>query len=394
MQVKMLNRNTIAIYIATLFSYQMFMATSLLASMQAWFPNISSNLIVMLFTAPTLAHAAVALILSAVIGRLNKKMLIVIGLGSIVLGGLLVVLIGGASFATALAGVIFCGIGCSLTVTAANTMLVEMNPSTASTTIAVNNAVACLGSMILTTLAGILAQDGNWTRAYYLCFPSAVTLVLFLILYKGSGKASHVSQATYVGSPEYQPKHIVSAGLFASVVIIFLLANFGTSAWNANYSTYIITEKAIGTTIETGLINTLASLGGVIGGFFIAGILIKVLKRWTVPVSMLFIAAPIVAVALGCESITVIYICAFTFMVFYQPVFGELSAAAGKLFPGGGISFVTAMVGLGSFVGPYVVNFVSGLGGGSLTLKFWTGVIFLVIGAIIAVPAMRKVERT
>lgn len=392
--MKMLSRNTIAIYIATLFSYQMFMATSLLASMQAWFPDVSPNLVVMLFTAPTLAHAAVALVLSAVIGRLNKKILVVTGLGSIVFGGVLVVIIGGASFAAALVGVIFCGIGCSLTVTATNTMLVEMNPTTASTTIAVNNAVACLGSMILTTLAGILAKDGDWTRAYYLCFPSAVTLVLFLVLYKGSGKSYTSTQAADDNSAAPRSKQIVSVGLFTSVVIIFLLANFGTAAWNANYSTYIITEKAIGTTVETGLINTLASLGGVIGGFLIAGILIKVLKNWTVPVSMLFIASPIAAVALGCESIIVIYICAFAFMVFYQPVFGELSAAAGKLFPGGGISFVTAMVGLGSFVGPYVINFVSGLGGGSLTLKFCAGVIFLVIGAIIAIPAMWKVEKS
>lgn len=97
--MKSLNRNTLAIYVATLFSYQMYIASSLLASVQAWFPTVNSNLIVLFFSAPLLANAFMALALSPAIGRINKKLLVVIGLATIIAGGTLVVLLGGNSFA-------------------------------------------------------------------------------------------------------------------------------------------------------------------------------------------------------------------------------------------------------------------------------------------------------
>ena len=81
------------------------------------------------------------------------------------------------------------------------------------------------------------------------------------------------------------------------------------------------------------------------------------------------------------------------FMMFYQPVYGEMSAAAGKLFPGGGgISCITAMGGLGNFIGPYLVNFIGTFGDGTTRIKFWAGVVFVILAALIAIPTMKKVQ--
>lgn len=390
--MKSLNRNTLAIYVATLFSYQMYIASSLLASVQAWFPTVDSNLIVLFFSAPLLANAFMALALSPAIGRINKKLLVVIGLATIIAGGTLVVLLGGNSFAISLIGVIMCGLGNAATIAATNTLLVEMNPATASTTVATNNAVGCLGSMILTAVAGVLASDGTWTRAYMLCFPCIITLALFLILYRGS-KVTVAAVESAVDTQPTTPNKTRNVGLFSTVVFVFLLANFAAAAWNSNYSIYIMMEKGIGNTVQTGMMNTLSSLGGVLGGFLIAGIVIRKLKRWTVPVSVVLVATPCLAAAFGCTSIPVLYVCAFMFMMFYQPVYGEMSASAGKLFPGGGgISCITAMGGLGNFIGPYLVNFIGTFGDGTTRIKFWAGVVFVILAALIAIPTMKKVQ--
>lgn len=392
--MKTLNRNTLAVYLASLFSYQMFIAAAILASIASWFPNVSPNLIVLFFSVPTLVSSFLSLGMSGIMGRLNKKLLVEAGLLFIVAGGLVIILFGGTTFYIGLAGVILCGIGYALTSNATNTMLVEMDPTNASTAISVNNAVGCLGSMIMTVLAGILAKDGVWTRAYMVCLPAAVTLVLFAVLYRNDSAVKADVDTAAANSEAVKTASKASAkytAVFALVVLIFLLANFGTATWNTNYSGYVLTEKQIGTTVETGLMGTLSSIGGMIGGFVVAGFLIPRLKSKTVSVCLLLVSAPLVAAALGTTSLPVFYVCMVMFMMFYTPVFGTLSAAAGKFMPGGtGISVINAMVGLGSFFGPYVTNFISSVAGANPATKYWTGVAYFVVAALIALPVMKK----
>ena len=46
------NKNVLAIYITSLFSYQLQMAVVLLGSMYAWYPNLSENVVVLMYSAP------------------------------------------------------------------------------------------------------------------------------------------------------------------------------------------------------------------------------------------------------------------------------------------------------------------------------------------------------
>lgn len=381
-------RNTIAIFLASLFSYQIYMAAGLMASMQLWFSHLSGDTVIAMFTMPTLAQALSALIISPIIGRYSRRLFVILGLLSISLGGVLIVMGGGASFAIALCGAILCGIGYSLTLAATNTMLVEMYPESASTKVAANCAVGCLGSMFLTTMSGILARDGVWMRAYILCFPAAIGLILFLLLYRETDR--HAVKADE--SAEKTRGFAGSKLLFACVILVLTLMSFNVASWNTNYSIYVMNEKAIGGTVQTGLMNTLASLGGVIGGFFAAGLLIPRLKWLMVPVSLLFVALPGVAAALGCESISVFYICSLLFMMFYQPAYAVLSEKAGKLLPGAGVSFITAAAGLGSFVSPYLVNLLARGAGGRIETKFAITAAFAIIAALVALPSMKKLE--
>ena len=255
--------------------------------------------------------------------------------------------------------------------------------------------LAVLGGMIITSLAGFLAAGGNWTRSYLLCLPTAISLVLFAVMYKEEKKApAQAAQATQAAAAAAAAAPAnKNLGLFLPTILIFFLSNMGTAAWNSNSAVYVMVEKQIGTTVETGLLSTLASLGGVIGGFVLAGIIIPKLKSLTVPVCLLIVTAPCLCAALGVDSMIVLYIAVTIFMMFYQPVYGSVSAAAGKLLPGGmGVTCVNAVMGLGGFFAPYILNFIGTFGDGTTTIKFWAGVISLVLAAVIAVPTMKKAD--
>ena len=389
------NKNVLAIYITSLFSYQLQMAVVLLGSMYAWYPNLSENVVVLMYSAPSFLAAAVSLAISPLMKKVNKKMLLVLGMCSILASGCLIVFTGGHSFPLALTGAILTGIGYALIVSTTNTLLVENTPpSESGKAIGINMAVGCLGAMFLTTVSGILAADGNWVRAYCLCFPTAISLVLFLLLYRQERNApvrsepvSHEAEA----AQSAQTARSSSTGLFCGVLLLFLLMMLTATAWNANFSSYVL-ENRIGTAANSGMIATMSALGGVIGGFFFTGFAIKYLKKLVVPICLLVVAAPCLAGAVGVRSMILIYLCSFLFMLFFQPAYSVFAATAGTLKPGPGVSIVNSVQGFGQFLGPYVVTFVGGILGASLSGRFWSGVLFAVVAAVLAVPIMRRAQ--
>ena len=159
--MKNINKNIIALYIASLFSYQFMMAPGLLGSMYAGFPELSQNVVVLLFSAPAFISAAVSLIISPLMNRLNKKLMLISGMCTIILAGGLIVFTGGQSFPISLAGSIFTGIGYALILSTTNTLLVENSaPGEGSKAVGINMAVGCLGAMVLTSVSGVLAANG------------------------------------------------------------------------------------------------------------------------------------------------------------------------------------------------------------------------------------------
>ena len=386
--MKSLNSSTLAIYIASFFSYHMYIPAALLASFYAWYPDVNPNLVILVYSAPMLVSAFLALALGAVMPKLNKKLALLVGLASIVVAGGMIVFTHGASFPLALAATILCGVGYAVVLNVTNTLLVEIDPASSSKTIAINAAVGCIGSMILTYGAGILAKDGDWTRAYYLCFPVAISFLLVLVLFRAP-KTQSVAGET--AAQQAAPMGKANYGLFVPVVLIFLLGMLGNTAWNANFSSYVIDVAQIGTTVETGMLSTLSSFGGVVGGLVFAGLAFKYLKNMTVSVCLLLTTLPRLAALLGLNNMMVLSICSFLFMMFFQPVYGAITASAGKLVPGGmGVSAIGAAMGLGGFVAPYILNAMASFMGGTILNQFVVGCVFTVIGAIIAIPVMRK----
>ena len=396
MKARGLNRNVLAIYIASFFSYQMYIPSLLLASLYAWYPNVDPNAVILMYSAPMLVSALLAFVVGAIMSKVNKKMMLLVGMGSIVLAGCLIVFTGGNSFPIALAGAILTGVGYSIIINVTNALLVVVSPpGTASKAVAINAAVGCVGSMIITYVAGILASGGNWTHAYYLCFPVVILMIAVAVLYQNKETEVQTDQSSAAATTasggngtEYR-----NIGLFSMIILIFILANFGNTAWNANSASYIVDVAKMGTTVETGTLSSLNSFGGVIGGFVFAGIAIKYMKKLVVPVCLLFTMLPRLAAVFGINNMIVFYICGFLFMMCFQPVYGVMVSSAGKQLPGGlGTSIVSGVMGFAGFVAPYVINFIAGFMGGSILSRLWVGITCTLIAVIISVPVMRKAQ--
>ena len=342
-----LNRNTLAIYIASFLSYQIFITAIILASLYAAFPDVSPNLVILMYSAPSLVSALLSLVMGTFIAKANKKLMLLTGMALIVIGGAAIVFTNGGSFALCLVSAILIGAGYAVITTTANVLLIENNaPEDAPKAIATNAAIGCLGNIILMFLAGVLAQS-NWTHAYYLCFPVIISLVIVAVLYKNPEKnaaaAAGADAAAWAEAAQAQPaqKYI---GLFSLVIVAF-----------------------------------------------VAGPFIKALKNMAAPVAMLLVALPCIMGGLGVNSIVVLYIAAFAFMVFYQVVYSVMISTAGKLFPGGaGVSICQGVLGIGAFFAPYILSFCAAPFGGTMTAKFWAGVIFILIAIVISIPVLKQ----
>ena len=342
-----------------------------------------------------LVSALLSIAVGAIMPKLNKKIALLFGLATIIATGCLIVFTHGSSFWVSLIAMILSSVGFAVILNVTNTLLVEIDPASSAKRIAINAGVGCVGSMILSYGAGVLAKDGDWTRAYWLCFPVIISFILVFILFKNPEKQLCDQSAAEDGSAKNveAPVSKMNLGLFVLLIVIFLFAMLGNTAWNANFSSYVIDITKSGTTVETGMMNTLASLGGILGGLVFAGIVYKYLKNAAVAVCILMTAIPRVAVLLGMDSIPVLYITSFLFMLFFQPASAAITAGAGKLVPGGfGVSAIGAVMGLGSFLGPYILGALASFMSGSVMDQLVIGCVFTVAGAAIAIPVMQKIN--
>lgn len=382
-----MNRNSLALLIASTFIAQVYLGGIILPGVYETFPELNTNIAMLIYTLPLLICAAAGLILGTVIEKANKKLLIVVGLLAITFGGIVILMFGKASFAMALFGACLCGVGYSLVQNSASVLLSLANPEKTSVLVMMSGAFINIGSMICSTVGGMLAVN-DWTRMYLTCLPAAITLVIFLALYRSKEEKSAVKAENAEGAPTFKRDPV----LFGLIVLVFVLLMVCVAAYFSNYSAYVITDKAIGTTSETGMINTIGSLGGMIAGLFCVGPVMSVLKKWTVPIAIIGIMLPNLAMAFGTESWILIAAlnCISNFSL--QVAIGAIVGAGNKVFGPAGITVIFALQSLMNFAGPYIVS-----AGASLIdvpqSVFIVGVAFALIASVISIPVMSKAEK-
>lgn len=374
---------TYAIYIASFLSYYYFFPQILLGSIYAWFSDISQSVVVLMMTLPTLSMGMLSLVMSTFLGKANKKLMLLIGLVLIIAGGGIILANQGASFGISLVAAVLPAFGYTIIINTASVALVELNPDDGPGVIGVNNAVGCVGMMILSKVGGMMAADGNWVRPYWLTLLVVLPVIAVIFLYP-SELAAPAKTAQAGGAQK--PKAAISGEnvkRFLMIAIPFFLYTLGITAWNNNLSDYIINVRQIGTAAQAGNASSLSSFAGLLGGFFMVRLISKTLKTKTVPICLLLIGASFLTMALNTDQIMLLYLTSFLFMVFFQPVTSMNFASVGKaMAAGAAVPLLRTIQSFTNFLGPYIMTALAAPFGGSIPVKAMIGIIMIVIAAL------------
>lgn len=389
------SRRNIGILIASFVSAPTSICTALLASIYGWFSDVSPNLLLLCYTLPTLLGGILPMVITPVLGKLQKRYVVFGGLVAIFVGGIIILIAGLSGFGIALLGLSLVGLGQTVVQAGTNLILSEDDPENANKACSFNFAIYNVGQIICGAVAGVLAAGGEWNRAYLVCIPAIIGAVIFMTLVKGKsiGTASApgdeiAENAASVGAPAAAG----STGNFVVLCIIVLLVMISNAGWYTNYSTYIIDEAKIGTTVQTGLVLSVGNVGGFIGGMLLSPIFSKLFKRWSIPIFAVLICAPNIAAFLGAKSMIVFYITMFMLLGCFIPLNGEIMAAAYKFKPTL-VSFITGWFAVAGFIAPYVLNFCADAMGGALKVKFGVALLCEAVAIVLCIFLVKQLNK-
>ena len=386
-------KTILAVYIASFFSLLNYLPSTLLGNLYNWFSEIDQSIVVLLFTAPSLISTVCSMVLGGFLHRANKKIMLLAGLSANLLGGAIILITAGQSFPLALVGMGLSGLAFALLMTTGNAVLSEVcAPDKVAASMGINLAIGTAGSMVFSPLAGFLAADGNWVRAYWLFLAIIPAILLVFALYSCEAKnAQNEYDATGKGLAQIPKEATIK---YAKLIIPEFLYLVGIQVWALNTSDYVINQAGIGSSAEAGIMSTLSSVGGLLGGALLVPIIRKLFGGNAVPVGMLVYAACISTLALGTHSILLLYICSLLSMLFHQPTYSIAMSVAGKVLPGGlGIGIFTGALGAAGFLATYILNGIASLFGGAYNTRFWVGVVLICVAALLLWPQMRRYEK-
>lgn len=251
------------------------------------------------------------------------------------------------------------------------------------------------GGVVFATLGGILAaRNGGteWNKAYILFLAIPVSLVLEFICLPSSKKSEGGEKgAAAEGAPaEAAPVGKMPVKVYA-IAIHYLFFFLFLYAFGLNCSEYIITTKAIGTSVESGLATSMNTVGGIIAGATF-GLVSSKLKKAHMPI---MVGLTVVGLAIICfvnAGIVPVYVAAILMgyaMAAANPyVMMELSRIApGPLYPKA-MSIYSGCMNAGMMVAVYALSFLSKtfMGGDTVMGKLKVALIGCAVCTLVAIP--------
>lgn len=236
--------------------------TSAFSAIIKSFPTESIAKIQMIGTIPSLGTLVATLVVGFLAAHVPKKILALIGLFLVGLGGLLPLVLHG-SVNELLGCALLLGIGLGFT-TPVTPMLIAMyfDGDERAAVMGENTAINSLGSIVMMLFGGFLGAT-NWVSTYFAFFATVIVfgLVFFFL------PMDHVSYSE-TGAPTVSTLQLFK-GLNKYVWIaamIGLLMSLIYTIYPSNLS-IIVDSKQLGGTSTTGIINAVGTVGGFVAGF-------------------------------------------------------------------------------------------------------------------------------
>lgn len=374
----------IAVFISSFFVAFFAMPQSLLAFMFESFPNVEPATVTLIVTLPTAVSVVVSLVMGVVFGRVGKKTLLLIGLGLYLAETCMICFTNGRSITLMLVAAALGGIAYGMILTTTNAQVASLAAAgKGATMISINTAIGASGTMSFAFLAGILAKDGNWVRAYNMGF-SVLAAIIIVFLIAPAMNPSNVEEGEKTAKKTQLTGSQVKWIVF--ILIFYNLYHMGMCVMSLNYSSYIVSEFALGDAIMAGTAGTALSLGGLLGGFFLTEILRRLFKNY-LPVIGMVVMVIILSVTAGVtSSLGLCYVCIFLTGAFSSTSFAGAMAVLTEIVPQKAdlsVSLFSATTALAMFLTPYVVNTTGTIVfGDNFVSRYIAAAIYCLIGAV------------
>jgi Na+/melibiose symporter-like transporter len=250
-------------------------------------------------------------------------------------------------------------------------------PDKRASYIATNMALVNGGYAVITLFAGQIAarnEGANWPNAYWFLF--AITLVIMIVFIILMPKVKKDEDASTSKSPqmEQEQANIVHKRslptIFFLMVLIAFIFTISYFTFSLNYSSYIITENQLGTSVQTSLAASIMTAFGLIAGFTYK-YWAKLLKKWLVPVAYLSASIGLFTMLFVNKSIIGVYVAAALIGLGNNLAYPYITAKIMTLVSPKLISLATslymAFINLGTFISLYVIAFLGNLAGGGIS---------------------------
>ncbi|HBR4785307.1 TPA: MFS transporter [Klebsiella pneumoniae] len=241
--------------------------TSAFSAIMRDFPDVPPSTIQMLASLPNLGALVVTLLVGWLAMRISKKHLALLGIACISVGGL-VPAFWHSDINVLLACSILQGIGVGF-ITTVSPMLIAMlfaEGEERAALMGFNTACTALGAMVLMMVGGLLGAD-HWYHTYYVFLMAVVVFLVVLFALPSAGKVNRSAQPSHTGQKATFRKVVgdLDGYIYLISALTFALS-FLYLAYLSNISV-IISNKGLGGTALTGIINAVGTFGGMMTGF-------------------------------------------------------------------------------------------------------------------------------
>jgi Na+/melibiose symporter-like transporter len=385
----------------------------LLSSLTAWFYVITytplaymyndfpgqENLVVLIVVLPGVIAMIGGFAVGGLVHVISKKTLVI---GSIILsivGGLVVRYTGEYSLTLAILGSSLTGFAAGSIPAVNYAILAEITPEKMRNKVCGwSDAMCTVGILVSSFLAGFLAADGNWTRAFEVYYILVPVLVLVFIFYPNDkslasetlekAKATLDVENATINTENSFPKIIIGLVVFKFLSALFYMA------MALNVSPYIINELKIGSSALVGTATTFATIMTIIGSSLVF-VWMKIFKGASTLVAALIIGVFSLFVVMfpTVPGIIISWMLLSFGMNSHHSSYGSVLTMAPKGRAVGlatGLFFGATFVGeaLCAYVTPWMANLIFGSSLPSTNIK--TGGILMIVFAFISYPFFKK----
>lgn len=242
--------------------------TSAFGAIMGTFPDEPISKIQMIGTVPSLGALIITLFVGVLAMRVPKKILALIGIIGVGIGGLLPIAFH-SSVNILLACALIMGIGLGF-ISTVNPMLLSMyfQDDERASLMGAGTAINSVGSMIMMLAGGVLGAK-VWSNTYYVFL---ITILIFFLVMFCLPLDQLAEQKTGDRPKQSAGEAIREMNKYVYLVALLAFAiSFLYTIYPSNLS-IVVAHKNFGGTAITGLVNALGTVGGLIAGFTISKI--------------------------------------------------------------------------------------------------------------------------